>query len=110
MKSKISARKAVSNQKERVISSKFTTGITQRDSKGIKGFKSTDKVFNQRSLINQHSQKVPIRKPMMSAMNTKIAGNPGFRKKSYVNNTQLVRLVPNSCRRTPDYGSRCLKR
>lgn len=91
VKNKISARKAVSNQKERVTSSKFTAGIAQRDAKGVKGFKSTDKVFSKRSLINQHSKKVPVRKPMVSTKNTKVPGNPGFRKKSYVNNTQLVR-------------------
>lgn len=89
----ISSRKATSNQKERTKSSKFTAGIIQRDSKGLRGFKSTEKLGGKRSLINQHYKKSPVRKPMMSTTNKQAQGNPGPRKKSQAHHSQLVSKI-----------------
>ena len=55
-KKTISNRKATSNQKERIKSSKFTSGILGRDSSGFKGFRSTDRLLSKRVLSNQHSK------------------------------------------------------
>ena len=61
-KTTLSTRKCLSNQRQR-ISSKFTTGVPKRDT-GLNGFRSSGKIserVGKRSLINQHTKKVPVR-------------------------------------------------
>ena len=59
-------RKAISTQKERLQSSKLTSGVLGRDTITGKGFRSTDKVFGKRISSNQHMKKTQIKRPMTS--------------------------------------------
>lgn len=81
----------MSNQKERVKRSKFTTGVKSRDSQGIKGFRSTDKVLNKRSQINQHYKKAPVKQSIPGEKS--LANDRNHNQKNIQNNTQLVEFL-----------------
>ena len=61
--SSFGARKSTSTQKQRLSSSKLTTGILNRDNASSRGFRSTDKLFMKRGSNNSHALKNPSKRP-----------------------------------------------
>jgi hypothetical protein len=75
----VANRKATSTQKERLKSTKLTTGISGRDTIEGKGFRSTDKIIGNRISSNQHVKKTQIKRPMTSTNKSHNFNGQAFR-------------------------------
>lgn len=75
----VANRKATSTQKERLKSSKLTTGISGRDTIEGKGFRSSDRIIGNRITSNQHMKKTQIKRPMTSTNKSHNFNSHAFR-------------------------------